>query len=79
MLKARLLGVAQMRQAILTARATFPDKTLAELYAPETMPPALRQAHQVLDDLIDDAYGYHGENLDTQPRRVFVWVAQTIK
>lgn len=30
-------------QAVLDARAQFPDSTLADLYDPLTMPPALRQ------------------------------------
>jgi hypothetical protein len=44
-------------QAVLDARAQFPDATLADLYDPLTMPPALVKAHQTLDQAVDAAYG----------------------
>ncbi|MHB1187404.1 class I SAM-dependent DNA methyltransferase [Thiobacillus sp.] len=44
-------------QAVLDARAQFPDATLADLYDPLTMPPALLRAHQKLDAAVDKAYG----------------------
>ena len=43
-------------QAVLDARAQFPDSTLADLYDPLTMPPALLKAHQKLDAAVDKAY-----------------------
>ena len=43
-------------QAVLDARAAFPDSTLADLYDPLTMPPALVKAHQALDRAVDAAY-----------------------
>ena len=43
-------------QAVLDARAQFPDDTLADLYDPLTMPPALKKAHQALDKAVDRAY-----------------------
>ena len=43
-------------QAVLDARAKFPDSTLADLYDPLTMPPALQKAHQALDKAVDRAY-----------------------
>ena len=43
-------------QAILDARAKFPDATLADLYDPTTMPAPLRKAHQVLDTAVDRLY-----------------------
>jgi len=43
-------------QAVLDARATFPNSTLADLYDPITMPPALVKAHQALDRAVDAAY-----------------------
>ncbi|MDA8255618.1 MAG: class I SAM-dependent DNA methyltransferase [Betaproteobacteria bacterium] len=43
-------------QAVLDARAQFPDATLADLYGPLTMPPALLRAHQKLDAAVDKAY-----------------------
>ena len=44
-------------QAVLDARAAFPDSTLADLYDPITMPPLLVKAHQTLDRAVDAAYG----------------------
>lgn len=43
-------------QGVLDARAQFPDSTLADLYDPLTMPPALVKAHQALDRAVDAAY-----------------------
>lgn len=43
-------------QAVLDARAQFPDATLADLYDPLTMPPALLKAHAALDKAVDAAY-----------------------
>lgn len=43
-------------QTVLDARASFPDSTLADLYDPLTMPPALLKAHQQLDKAVDVAY-----------------------
>ncbi|BCB26248.1 methylase [Sulfurimicrobium lacus] len=47
-------------QAVLDARAQFPDASLADLYDPLTMPPALLKAHQALDKAVDAAYGKTG-------------------
>ena len=38
-----------LAQAVLDARAAYPNATLADLYDPDLMPPALRRAHQALD------------------------------
>jgi hypothetical protein len=43
-------------QGVLDARTQFPDATLADLYDPLTMPPALVKAHQQLDKAVDAAY-----------------------
>ncbi|MDP1697739.1 MAG: DUF559 domain-containing protein [Xanthomonadaceae bacterium] len=43
-------------QGVLDARAQFPHSTLADLYDPLSMPPALVKAHQVLDRAVDAAY-----------------------
>ncbi|MDA8002468.1 MAG: class I SAM-dependent DNA methyltransferase, partial [Alphaproteobacteria bacterium] len=43
-------------QAVLDARATYPDSTLADLYDPITMPAELLKAHQTLDTATDRAY-----------------------
>jgi hypothetical protein len=43
-------------QAVLDARAQFSGSSLADLYDPLTMPPALLKAHQKLDAAVDKAY-----------------------
>jgi hypothetical protein len=43
-------------QGVLDARAEFPGSTLADLYDPLTMPPALVKAHAALDKAVDAAY-----------------------
>ena len=43
-------------QAVLDARSSFPGSSLADLYDPLTMPPALVKAHQKLDTVVDKAY-----------------------
>ena len=45
-----------LSQAILDARVLFPDSSLDALYDPDTMPPALRHAHQELDRAVDRLY-----------------------
>jgi hypothetical protein len=44
-------------QGVLDARAQFPGASLADLYDPVAMPPALVKAHQQLDAAVDAAYG----------------------
>ena len=53
-------------QAVLDARAQFPDATLADLYDPLSMPPALLKAHQKLDAAVDKAYGKSGFKSDAE-------------
>jgi hypothetical protein len=43
-------------QAILDARARYPEASLADLYDPLTMPPDLVKAHRKLDAAVDAAY-----------------------
>lgn len=43
-------------EAVLAARAQFPGESLAALYDPATMPPALARAHQALDRAVDRCY-----------------------
>ncbi len=47
-------------QNVLDARAEFPDSSLADLYDPLSMPPALTKAHQKLDAAVDKAYELSG-------------------
>lgn len=42
--------------AILDERAKHPSKTLKQLYHPNTMPKGLKQAHQDLDEAIEQCY-----------------------
>ena len=50
--------IEQTAQAILDARALYPDSSLADLYDELTMPPELRKAHQANDRAVMDAYGF---------------------
>ena len=50
-------AIEKAAQAVLDARANFADSTLADLYDPLSMPPALLKAHQQLDKAVDAAYG----------------------
>ena len=50
--------IEQTAQAILDARALYPDSSLADLYDDLTMPPELRKAHQNNDRAVMDAYGF---------------------
>ena len=43
-------------QAVLEARAQYPESSLAVLYDPLTMPPDLVKAHRKLDAAVDAAY-----------------------
>ena len=45
-----------LAQAVLDARATYPDATLADLYDPDLMPTPLRRAHQALDRTVERLY-----------------------
>ena len=49
--------IVQTAQAILDARALYPDASLADLYDELTMPPELRKAHQANDRAVMEAYG----------------------
>ena len=48
-------------QAILDARALYPDCSLADLYDELTMPVELRKAHQANDKAVMQAYGFWGK------------------
>ena len=53
--------IEQTAQAILDARALYPDCSLADLYDELTMPPELRRAHQANDKAVMQAYGFWGK------------------
>ena len=50
--------IEQTAQAILDARALYPDSSLADLYDELTMPKELRRAHQENDKAVMTAYGF---------------------
>ena len=50
--------IEQTAQAILDARALYPDSSLADLYDPDLMPLELRKAHTANDMAVMAAYGF---------------------
>lgn len=50
--------IEQTAQAILDARALYPESSFADLYDEVTMPPELRKAHQANDKAVMQAYGF---------------------
>ena len=51
--------IERTAQAILDARALYPDCSLADLYDELTMPVELRKAHQANDKAVMQAYGFN--------------------
>ena len=56
--EAQKAKIEQTAQAILDARALYPDSSLADLYDEVTMPLELRRAHQQNDRAVMEAYGF---------------------
>ena len=54
--EAEKADIEKFAQAVLDARAEFPDSILADLYDPLTMPPVLAKAHKALDRAVDRLY-----------------------
>ncbi len=52
----QIKAIEEKAQKVLDARAEFPNSSLADLYDPLTMPPALVKAHNELDKAVDLAY-----------------------
>ena len=50
--------IIQTAQAILDARALYPDSSLADLYDELAMPVELRKAHRANDAAVLEAYGF---------------------
>ncbi|MGL4943410.1 MAG: DNA methyltransferase [Thermoguttaceae bacterium] len=50
-------AIEDAAQAVLDARAQFPDSSLADLYDPNTMPRVLLKSHEKLDRTVEKAYG----------------------
>lgn len=55
--------IEKTAQAILDARALYPDSSLADLYDELTMPPELRKAHQENDKVVMDAYRFNWKKM----------------
>ena len=53
---ADLSKLEPLTEAVLDARAAYPEATLADLYDPDVMPPVLRRAHQAIDRAVDRLY-----------------------
>ena len=56
--EAMIEKISATAQAILDARALFPDSSLADLYDETVMPPELRKAHHANDAAVLEAYGF---------------------
>lgn len=51
--------IEEAAENVLVTRAFYPERTLAELYDPDKMPEDLKEAHTVLDDIVESCYpGY---------------------
>ncbi|CAA7619076.1 DNA methyltransferase [Magnetospirillum sp. SS-4] len=64
--EAGLAKLEPLAQAVLDARAAHPGAILADLYDPDTMPTALRKAHQALDRAVDRLYRKQGFTSDRE-------------
>ena len=51
-----LANLEPLAQAVLDARAAYPEASLADLYDPDLMPPTLRKTHTTLDRAVDRLY-----------------------
>ena len=58
--------IEKTAQAILDARALYPDSSLADLYDELTMPVELRKAHQNNDRAVMEAYGWKASSQFTE-------------
>ena len=61
--KAKIEATAQ---AILDARALYPDSSLADLYDDLTMPVELRKAHRANDAAVMEAYGFRKDMTESE-------------
>lgn len=52
----QIKAIEEKAQKVLDVRAEFPKSSLADLYDPLTMPPALVKAHNELDKAVDSTY-----------------------
>jgi hypothetical protein len=66
--------IEQSAQAILDARAMYPNSSLADMYDPLTMPPELLKAHEKNDRAVMKAYGFNAQTMTEEK-----WVAALMK
>ena len=59
-------AIEKLAQAVLEARALYPDSSLADLYDPLTMPPELLKAHRALDSAVMKLYGFTAQNTPSE-------------
>lgn len=58
--------IKTLAQAILDARAIYPNSSLADLYDPLTMPPELLKAHRALDVEVMKLYGFPADMTEAE-------------
>ncbi|MBR4531076.1 class I SAM-dependent DNA methyltransferase [bacterium] len=58
--------IEETAQAILDARAKYPDSSLADLYDETSMPPELRKTHKENDKAVMAAYGFNQKMTETE-------------
>ena len=58
--------IEETAQAILDARALYPDSCLADLYDDITMPTELRKAHRANDAAVMEAYGFRKDMTEAE-------------
>ena len=66
--------IEKTAQAILDARALYPECSLADLYDELTMPPELRKAHQQNDAAVMETYGFRIKDEQTGKLR---WLTES--
>jgi hypothetical protein len=54
--EAQRQDIEQLAEEVILIREDYPDKSLADLYDPDTMPKPLREAHQALDRAVEKLY-----------------------
>ena len=70
--------IEQTAQAILDARAKYPDSSLADLYDERTMPMELRKAHKDNDKAVLEAYGFDVKTMSEEKNEALL-VAELFK
>ena len=70
--------IEQTAQAILDARAKYPDSSLADLYDERTMPMELRKAHKDNDKAVLEAYGFDVKTMNEEKNETLL-IAELFK